>query len=135
MPSVFSRIIAGELPGRMVYSDDDAVALLTIAPLTPGHTLVVPRLEVDHWIDLSEALAQHLMTVAHRVGRGLRDVFPERRRVGLIIAGLEVPHAHLHVFAFDSESQIDFSQADRSPDEAQMDRVAAQLRAAIADGS
>ncbi|HVU74058.1 MAG TPA: HIT family protein [Mycobacteriales bacterium] len=131
MPSVFSRIIAGELPGRIVYSDDQAVALLTIAPLTPGHTLVVPRAEIDHWIDLDEQLAEHLMRVARRVGRGLRAVFPERKRVGLIIAGLEVPHAHLHVFAFDSESQIDFAKVDPSPDAAEQDRIADNLRAAI----
>ena len=135
MPSVFSRIIAGELPGRIVYSDDEAVALLTIAPLTPGHTLVVPRLEVDHWFDLDESLAEHLMSVSRRVGRGLRAVFPERKRVGLIIAGLEVPHAHLHVFAFDSESQIDFAKADPSPDPAEQDRIAEQLRAAVATGA
>jgi diadenosine tetraphosphate (Ap4A) HIT family hydrolase len=132
MPSVFSRIIAGELPGRIVHTDDRCVALLTIAPLNPGHTLVVPRAEIDHWIDLDEALAGHLMTVARRVGRGLHAVFPQRRRVGLIIAGLEVPHAHLHVFAFDSEAQIDFAKADPSPDPAEQDRIAEQLRAAIA---
>lgn len=135
MPSIFSRIIAGELPGRFVYSDDRAVALLTIAPLSPGHTLVIPREEIDHWIDVPADLAEHLMGVARTVGRGLRAVYPDRKRIGLIIAGLEVPHAHLHVFTFDSERELDFSKADPSPDAAEQDRIAENLGAAIADGA
>ena len=96
MATIFTRIIDGELPGRFVWRDDLCVAFLSINPLNPGHTLVVPRQEVDHWLDLDDALAAHLTQVARRIGAAQMQAFaPER--VGLMIAGLEVPHVHLHV--------------------------------------
>ncbi|MGV7637277.1 HIT family protein, partial [Mycobacterium kansasii] len=72
MASVFSKIIAGELPGRFVYQDDSVVAFLTIGPLTQGHVLVVPREEVDHWESIDDALWQHLNDVARRIGRAVK---------------------------------------------------------------
>jgi diadenosine tetraphosphate (Ap4A) HIT family hydrolase len=135
MASVFTRILAGELPGRILVEDDRCAALLTIAPLSPGHTLVVPRAEIDHWTDLPPDLAAHLMVVAQRVGVALRTVFPERRRVGLLIAGLEVPHSHLHVFTLDAESEIRLDQVDHSPDPLLLDDIAGRLRDALAAAS
>lgn len=130
MPSVFTRIIRGELPGRFVWQDERAVAFLTTGPLRPGHTLIVPKLEVDHWLDLEPSLAQHLMHVAQQVGRaiqeGLRPV-----KVGLIIAGLEVPHVHLHLVPVHDLRDFDFSRAEKSPDPAEMDRAAATIRAEL----
>jgi len=120
----------GDLPGRFVYRDERCAAFLTIAPLTPGHTLVVPEAEVDHWIDLDEDLAAHLMVVAQRVGRALDATF-NPKKVAVIIAGLEVPHAHLHVVAIESERDLDFRSADTSPDPAVLDDVARRLSAAI----
>jgi diadenosine tetraphosphate (Ap4A) HIT family hydrolase len=133
--SVFSRILAGELPGRVVFSDEQCAALLTIAPLSPGHTLVVPRLEIDEWTDLEPELAAHLMVVAHRVGGALRGLFPQRRRVALAIAGLEVPHTHLHVFTIDSEADMHFERADASPDPQALDEIADRLRGALGAGA
>jgi diadenosine tetraphosphate (Ap4A) HIT family hydrolase len=130
MPSVFTMIIDGDLPGRFVYRDDIAAAFLTIEPITPGHTLVVPVVEVDHWIDLEPDIAKHLMTVAQRVGQALDRVF-EPTRVAMIIAGLEVPHTHLHVVAIESESDLSFARADRNPDPAELDRIAERLAAEI----
>src|SRR5690606_36544300 len=72
MASIFTKIIAGELPGRFVWKDDRAVAILTIAPIVPGHTLVIPRQEVDHWLDLDAGLRDHLFDIAQSVGRGLQ---------------------------------------------------------------
>jgi histidine triad (HIT) family protein len=135
MASVFTRILAGELPGRILVEDELCAALLTIAPLSPGHTLVVPRAEVDHWTDLPADLAAHLMIMAQRVGVALRTVFPERRRVGLLIAGLEVPHTHLHVFTLDAESEIRLDQVDHSPDPLALDEIAGQLRGALTAAS
>ena len=74
MPSIFSRIIAGELPGRFVWKDDEVVAFLSIAPMRPGHTLVVPRREVDHWIDLEPDLAARCFTVAREIEIGRAHV-------------------------------------------------------------
>ena len=96
MASIFTKIINGELPGRFVWRDDRAVAFLTIQPLKPGHTLVVPIDEVDHWLDLDPELARHLLDVSQQVGKAIDRAF-EPEKVGLIIAGLEVSHVHLHV--------------------------------------
>lgn len=130
MTSIFSRIIAGELPGHRVHEDEHCVALLTIQPIRPGHTLVVPRTEVDHWLDLPPALAAHLMTVSQRVGRAVQQVSGSAR-VGLVIAGLEVAHTHLHVIPMDDMSDLDFTRAiDGDPQE--LDTVAERLRSALA---
>lgn len=130
MPSVFTRIIDGELPGRFVYRDERCAAFLTIAPLTDGHVLVVPFEEVDHWVDLDSDLAAHLMTVARQIGRALRAAYG-RGRVGLVIAGLEVPHTHLHVFGFDELAEMDFTRANPNPDPATLDDAHARLLAAL----
>lgn len=130
MASVFSKIIAGELPGRFVHTDERCAAFLTIQPLRPGHTLVVPREEVDHWTDLDPDLAAHLFTVAQRVGRALRKGFGSAR-VGLVIAGLEVPHTHLHVVPLDHLRDLDFSAADQHPDPAELDEAAERIRASL----
>lgn len=130
MPTLFTRIINGEIPGRFVWKDDRAVAFLTIAPLKPGHTLVVPRDEVDHWIDLEPALAAHLTAVAQTVGRAVQRAF-NPARVGLAIAGLEVPHVHLHVVPIDEIADLDFARQDRNPNPADLDAAAAALRRAL----
>ena len=130
MPSIFTKIIQGELPGRFVWRDDRAVAFLTIEPLKPGHTLVVPIQEVDHWIDLEPELAAHLMSVAHQVAIGIQDAF-QPTKVALMIAGLEVPHVHLHLAPLDSLGDMNFANCDRSPKPADMDAAADRLRAAL----
>lgn len=130
MASIFTRIIDGELPGRFVWRDEQAVGLLTIEPLKPGHTLVVPRREVDHWLDLPPELAEHLMRVAQAVGRGIQRAF-RPTKVGLVILGLEVPHVHLHVSPIDGMRDLDFARANRKPDPKEMDAAAERLRAAL----
>jgi diadenosine tetraphosphate (Ap4A) HIT family hydrolase len=130
MTTIFTKVLSGELPGRFVYRDDVCAAFLTIAPITPGHTLVVPVVEVDHWIDLDDDTAAHLMVVARRVGVAQqRELAPNR--VALIIAGLEVPHTHLHVLPIHSERDIDFSKARTDTPPEEMDDMAARLAAAI----
>ncbi len=130
MPSIFSRIIAGELPATFVWKDDRAVAFLSIAPMMPGHTLVVPREEVDHWIDLDPALAAHLFTVAQQIGRA-QDLEWNPRRVGLLIVGEEVPHTHLHVVPINHPDELSFAHANPTPDAAALDDAAARLRARL----
>jgi histidine triad (HIT) family protein len=130
MTTIFSRIIAGELPGHFVYRDDTVVAFLSIGPITTGHTLVVPVAEVDHWIDLDDDTVAHLNVVAKRVGRAQVAAFGAER-VALIIAGLEVPHTHLHVLPIHTESDIDFKKARTDVPAEELAEVAATLRAAI----
>lgn len=130
MASIFSKIIAGELPGRFVWQDDRVVAFLTIAPLKPGHTLVVPRVEVDHWQAIDTGLMGHLTYVAQCVGKAVEQAF-QPERVGLMIAGLEVPHVHLHVTPIWSMNDLDFAMADGSAKPEAMDEAAEKLRAAL----
>lgn len=131
-PTVFTRIIRGELPGRFVWRDDEVTAFLTIAPLNPGHTLVVPIRQVDHWTDVDPALWARIAEVQHAVGRAIMAAFSPTR-VGAIIAGLEVPHCHVHLVPIDSERELDFGRADGSPDPAMMDDAAERIRAALRD--
>ena len=137
MATVFSRIIDGDLPGTFVWRDDDSVAFLSINPVQPGHLLVVPRAEVDHWIDLETPLACHLMAVAQTLARAVQRVY-EPLKVGLLIAGLEVPHTHLHVIPImHGEADLHLDRASvASPDalEAGAVRIRAALREAGADG-
>jgi histidine triad (HIT) family protein len=130
MPSIFSRIIAGELPGRFVWKDDQAVAFLSIAPMMPGHTLVVPREEVDHWIDLEPALAAHLFNVAQRIGQA-QQIEWKPARVGVLIVGEEVPHTHIHVVPINHPNELSFSHVDGDPDAGALDHAAQRLRARL----
>lgn len=126
MASVFTKIIEGELPGHFVWRDDRCVAFLSINPLHEGHTLVVPREEVDHWIDLDDDLAGHLFVVARKIG-AVQDALWNPLRVGVMIVGEEVPHAHLHVLPIDRVADLDFSNAAPGPPEDLPD-VAQRLR-------
>ena len=130
MPTIFSRIIDGELPGRFVYRDEQAVGFLSIAPLRPGHTLIVPVAEIDHWIDAPPELNQHLIAVAQKVALAQQQAFSPTR-VALIIAGLEVPHVHLHVIPIASEADLHFERAEQNPDPAALDAAADAIRDAL----
>jgi len=132
MATVFTRIINGELPGRFVYTDDLVVAFLSIMPLTAGHTLVVPRQEVDQWTDAGESLLHHCMDVARRIGNAAKQAFGAPR-AGLVIAGLEVPHLHVHVFPAWSLEDFSFARVKPATD-AELDEAAARLRTALGDG-
>lgn len=132
MSSLFTKIIEGDIPGRFVWRDDEVVAFMTIAPITTGHTLVVPIAEIDHWLDLDPALAARCMQVAQTIGRAQMAAFSPTR-VGMIIAGLEVPHTHLHVLPIERESDLSFTKADPNADPAGIDDAAAQIRAALHD--
>jgi len=130
MASVFTMIIDGELPGRFVWKDERCVAFLSINPLAPGHTLVVPREEIDHWIDLDADLMQHLMEVSRKIGIALNIGFkPEK--VAMMIAGLEVPHAHIHVVPMEGMHDLDADNADLAPNPDDLDAAADRVRAAL----
>jgi len=127
VPSVFTRIIAGELPADFVWKDDQAVAFLSNRPLRPGHTLVVPRVEVDHWLDLEPDLLAHMVSTAQAIGRAQMEVF-KPARIGLILVGLEVPHVHFHVVPIDGPRDLDFDNQDPAPDPAMMTKAGDSLR-------
>ena len=132
MATVFTKIINGEIPGRFVYEDDDIVAFLTIAPMTQGHTLVVPRAEIDNWQDVDASVFANVMAVAQRIGKAQSKAF-DVERTGLIIAGLEVPHLHVHVFPARNLSDFGFAGVDRNPSPESLDEAQAKITAALAE--
>ncbi len=133
MPTVFTRILNRELPGRFVYEDDDCAAFLTIEPVTPGHTLVVTRREVDDWLDLTDSERDALWAACAKVGKAIDRVY-RPGKVAAMLIGLEVPHVHVHLIPINSESQLDLSRADPNVHPTVLDEVAASIRAAVIGG-
>lgn len=131
MASVFTKIINREIPGRFVYEDHEVVAFLTIEPMTQGHTLVVPRAEIDNWQDVEPGVFANVMAVAQRIGKAQSKAF-DVERTGLIIAGLEVPHLHVHVFPARDLSDFGFAGVDRNPSPESLDEAQAKITAALA---
>lgn len=133
MPTIFTRIIQGEIPGTFVWRDARCVAFLSINPLARGHVLVVPVVEVDHWIDLPADDVAHLMAVSHVIALAQQAAF-DPERIGMIIAGYEVPHVHVHLVPTTSMAQLEFANAavsiPREELEAAADALRRELRAA-----
>ena len=130
MATVFTKIINGEIPGRFVYEDDDVVAFLTIAPMTQGHTLVVPRAEIDQWQDIDAQEFNRVMAVSQLIGKAVCKAF-DVERAGVIIAGLEVPHLHVHVFPARDLSDFGFANVDHNPSAESLDEAQAKIKAAL----
>lgn len=129
MSTVFSKIIAGDIPGRIVYQDDTVAAFLTIEPVAYGHTLVVPVEEIDKWTDIPADLWAHMNEVAQMIGSVIVEKF-NAERAGYLIAGFEVPHAHIHVFPANDMSGYTLSTAMRhdETDAEKMDAAAETIR-------
>jgi len=131
MASVFSLIMEGKIPGHFVWQDEQAVAILTIQPIRQGHVLVIPRQEIDQWSDLPLDLAAHLMQVSHKIANALKVAYPATR-VGLMIAGLEVPHTHIHLVPMDSMNDLSFAYA-KNADAEQLQQTATRIRQVLQD--
>lgn len=119
-----------ELPGTFVHEDDTCAAFMSINPISPGHLLVVPRIEVDHWIDLDEATSERIFALARRLAEAQRRAFA-CERVALVVAGFEVPHCHVHLIPASSMSDVDFSRAAATVDRSHLELAAARIRAAL----
>jgi histidine triad (HIT) family protein len=130
MPTIFTRIIDGDLPGTFVWTDERCVAFLSVNPLKPGHTLVVPRQEIDHWLDCPADLRDHLFGVAQLLGRAIDSAW-RPARVGLMIAGLEVPHLHIHVVPMWGIDDLDFTNAAKSITREELDEAAERIRVGL----
>ncbi|PQE00891.1 HIT family protein [Mycobacterium sp. EPG1] len=131
MATIFTKIINREIPGRFVYEDDDIVAFLTIAPMTQGHTLVVPRAEIDNWQDVEPAVFARVMEVSQLIGKAVCKAF-DTERSGVIIAGLEVPHLHVHVFPARNLSDFGFANVDQNPSPESLDEAQSKIKDALA---
>jgi len=110
MASIFSRIIQGEIPCEKILEDERFLAFLDIRPINPGHTLVIPKQEVDDLFDLSPDLLAGALPFAQRVAKALKQSVP-CRRIGVMVAGFEVPHAHIHLVPIQAEGELSFSRA------------------------
>lgn len=130
MPTLFTKIILGEIPAHFVWRDERAVCFLSINPLRPGHALVVPRDEVDHWLDLKPDLTAHLTAVAQSIGKAIQRAFGPKK-VGLIIAGLEVPHVHLHLIPIHDLADLDFQRAEKNPPPGALQDAATKIRSSL----
>ena len=130
MTTVFTRIIAGELPGMFVWRDDRCVAFMSINPIAAGHVLVVPIDEIDHWVEAPADLVAHVFEVTRVIGLAQRDAF-DCERIGVIIAGYEVPHTHVHVIPTNSMADVSFANAAPSVDPAELQAAAEAIRTSL----
>lgn len=130
MASIFSRIIAGEIPCHRVAETDRAIAFLDLRPLTEGHTLVVPKAEVDSIFDLDPEDYQAVFDLVRAVSEAQKAVVP-CTRIGLTVLGFEVPHAHVHVVPLRSEADLNFANPKLQLDSLELEGIASRLSAAI----
>jgi len=130
MSSVFSKIIAGDIPCYKIAEDDKHFAFLDISPLAEGHTLVVPKQEVDYIYDLSDQTLADLHLFAKKVASALKYACP-CKRVGVLVIGTEVPHAHIHLIPFQRESQMAITSERLSLTDEQMKAIANKVQAAL----
>lgn len=126
MASIFSKIAAGEIPSYKVAADDKHYAFLDINPVAPGHTLVIPRREVDYIFDLTDQEYADLQLFAKRVAEAMKKALP-CKRIGVAVMGLEVPHAHIHLIPLNSEGDMDFRREKLHLDDKDMADIAASI--------
>ena len=126
MATIFAKIAAGEIPSYKVAEDDKHFAFLDINPMAPGHTLVIPRREVDYLFDLTPEEYQELMNFARQVALKLKRAIPSQR-IGVAVLGMEVPHAHIHLVPLQTEADMDFRKPKLSLSATEMERIAAAI--------
>lgn len=127
MASIFTRIVRGEIPSYKVAESERYLAFLDVFPLVPGHTLVIPKVEVDYLFDLDPDLLSDLLPFAQPIARAIEKVVP-CERVGLSVIGLEVPHAHVHLVPINSIRDLDFSQPKKKMTPAEFEAMASAIR-------
>jgi len=129
MPSIFSRIINGEIPAWKVAESERFLAFLDVNPLAKGHTLIVPRIETDYFFDLSDEEITSIMLFSKKVATALRSTLP-CLRIGMSVIGLEVPHAHVHLVPLNNMGDINFSNSRLNLSAEEMEAIAASIRSA-----
>jgi histidine triad (HIT) family protein len=130
--TVFSQIIKGEIPSYKVAENEHFYAFLDIRPLNPGHTLVIPREEVDYIFDMEDQMLADMIVFAKKVARAIENVVP-CKRIGVAVIGLEVPHAHIHLSPINGVHDLDFSRCKTLPSE-KMEELAGLIRSEFEKG-
>lgn len=126
MASIFTKIIAGEIPAHKIAENDEFLAFLDISPLAKGHTLVIPKTEIDYYFDIEDELLARMNVFAKKVAKGIRQVVP-CQRIGVAVIGLEVPHAHMHLVPINSIGDINFKSPRLDLTSEQMSSIATQI--------
>ena len=128
MPTVFTKILAGEIPAHKILENDEYLAFLDIRPINPGHTLVIPKKEIDYIFDIEDELLKGLVVFAKKAAKAIGKTIP-CKKVGVMVAGLEVPHAHIHLIPIiESLTELNFARAKAMPQE-ELTAIAAKMRA------
>ncbi len=128
MPSIFSKIIQGEIPSYTILEDEQFFAFLDISPVNEGHTLVVPKVEIDYIFDLEDEKLAAMMAFAKKVAHALKLSF-ECNRIGVTVIGLEVPHAHIHLIPIKQEADMSFSNPRKSFSPEQFKEIQTKIKA------
>ena len=126
-PSIFTKIISGEIPCQKVYEDDKTMAFMTIQPVREGHTLVIPKLQVNQYMDLPDEDYEALWRTVKKVALRVREV-TGKERVGVVVKGLEVPHTHVHLIPFNADEPLKADGAEQRADEKDLATIAEKLR-------
>ncbi|MBI5150889.1 MAG: HIT family protein [Candidatus Omnitrophica bacterium] len=126
MPTLFTRIVKGEIPCHKICEDECFLAFLDIRPINPGHTLVIPKKEIDYIFDLDDALLGGIMVFSREIAAAIKKSV-ECRRVGIMVAGIEVPHAHVHLVPIQSVGDLNFAKS-KPADDQELARMAERIR-------
>ena len=132
MATVFTKIINREIPAYIVAEDEHFIAILDIMPLVSGHTLVIPKKEVDYIFDLDNDTLANMNLFAKKVAKAVKHVIP-CKRIGVAVIGLEVPHTHVHLVPLNTMGDINFSRPKLNPSKEELEKTADLIRAAIND--
>ncbi|GHV38689.1 HIT family protein [Bacteroidia bacterium] len=127
MPSIFSKIVAGEIPSYKVAEDDNFYAFLDINPMAKGHTLVIPKKEIDYLFDLDDSLLKDMTVFSKKVAKAIEKAIP-CKRVGMMVIGMEVPHAHIHLIPINKESDMSLSNQKVKMEQAEFEEIARNIR-------
>ncbi|MBK8055688.1 MAG: HIT family protein [Saprospiraceae bacterium] len=130
MASIFSRIVVGEIPCHKIYEDDNFLAFLDVFPLVKGHTLVIPKKEIDYIFDIEDELLAEMILFSKKVAHAIKKTIP-CIKVGVSVIGLEVPHAHIHLIPMNNVSEMNFSQPKLTFERVEMEKIASDIRANI----
>jgi histidine triad (HIT) family protein len=130
VPSIFSRIVSGEIPSYKIAENENCFAFLDISPLAKGHTLVIPKKEVDYIFDMEDELHKELWHFAKQISKAIEKAVP-CKRIGVAVIGLEVPHAHIHLIPINKVSEMNFAMPKLSFSKEEMEAAAAAIRSKL----
>jgi len=130
MASIFTKIAAGEIPSHKIAENDEFFAFLDINPVAKGHTLVIPKKEVDYLFDIEDEMLGRMMVFAKQVAKAMKSAMP-CKRIGITVIGLEVPHAHIHLIPITNESDMSFSKEKLSVSQEELIQIASDIRKEI----